>query len=104
MKVYYICGRYKGKNIYQTNINIKKAEAVAIKVRKAGYVAVCPSKNTALFDGIVPDEIFLNNYFNLLKVCDGIVLMNGVKKFKGVISVLKFAIDQNILILNEDDF
>lgn len=75
MKVAYIAGPYRGKTHYEIEQNIRAAEAVAIKYWKLGYAVICPHKNTAHFDGLATDDIWLEGDLELLRRSDVIVMM-----------------------------
>jgi hypothetical protein len=65
MKVIYIADPYRADTERGIIENIRAAEAVAIKVWEAGYVALCPHMNTRLFGGILPDEVWLKGALEL---------------------------------------
>lgn len=75
MKVFYIAGPYRADTERDVLNNIRAAEAVAIKVWKAGHVALCPHLNSRLMGGICDDEVFLEGAIELMKRCDGVVLV-----------------------------
>ena len=97
-KVYYVAGAYRTNTIHGTLENIRKAEFVAIEIWKAGHVALCPHLNSRLMDGIIDDEEFLEGDLELLKRCDGIVLVPGWSISQGAIKEKDFAIKNNISI------
>lgn len=98
MEVAYVAGPYRGKNINEVVENIRKAETIAKELWKKGYVALCPHKNSALLDGIVDDQVFLEGGLELLKRCDLLVLDNNSKweDSGGTIDEIYFAIKHNI--------
>ena len=57
--VAYISGPYRGATINETFHNIEVAREAAEVYWKNGYWVFCPHLNSALMDGIVPDETFL---------------------------------------------
>lgn len=83
MKLAYIAGPYRSDTIRGTVENIRRAEAVAIKYWKKGYAVICPHMNTALFDGLLPDGVWLEGDIEILKRCDVIILMRGWSQSKG---------------------
>lgn len=91
-KVYYIAGPYRTDTEHGIVENIRKAETVAIKVWKAGHVALCPHLNSSLMGGVVEDKAFLDGDIELLYRCDGIVLVDGWSKSKGTMAEIAFAI------------
>lgn len=74
MKLAYVAGPYRSKTINGIVQNIREAEAIAGELWKRGFAVICPHKNTALLDGIVPDQTFLDGDFVMLRRCDLVVL------------------------------
>lgn len=83
-KVIFISGPYRAGTPYQIQENIRKAEAVALEVWKRGDIALCPHKNTALFDGECLDYVWLEGDLELLRRCDGMILVPGWENSSGV--------------------
>jgi nucleoside 2-deoxyribosyltransferase len=75
MKVIYIAGPYRAATPHGILENIRRAEALAIEVWRAGYIAFCPHLNSAFFDGLVPDEMFLAGTMEMLSRCDGVIIV-----------------------------
>jgi len=90
-EVAYIAGPYRADTHYGINQNIAAAEAVAMKYWRKGYAVICPHKNTAHFDGGMPDETWLNGDLQILSRCDVIVMMKNWGKSEGARSELTFA-------------
>jgi hypothetical protein len=82
--IIYIAGPYRSKYGKLGIIrNIWKARQVAKELWKMGHTPICPHLNSALLDGIVPDQRFLDGDIEILKRCDAIVLMPGWRKSEG---------------------
>lgn len=81
----YVAGPYRGSCIYKTVQNIRAAEAVAVELWGLGYAALCPHKNTALFDGALgpSDEMWLAGALELMKRCDFVVMVPGWESSAG---------------------
>jgi hypothetical protein len=71
--------------------NIRAAEAAAIEVWRRGYVALCPHKNTAHFDGILPDDAWLQGDMTLLARCDCLVTVPGWELSEGARAEVDYA-------------
>ena len=99
MKVAYIAGPYRGKTHYEVEQNIRAAEAVAIKYWQLGYAVICPHKNTAHFDGLAPDEVWLKGDLEILKRCDLIVMVPGWERSSGAIAEKELAEDCGIEVI-----
>lgn len=91
MKVVYVAGPYRGQCESDIVQNIRNAEAIAIRIWQAGHVALCPHKNTALFGGLCPDEVWLKGDLEMLKRCDEIVLCCGWQNSSGTQAEIELA-------------
>lgn len=103
MKLAYIAGPYRADTINGIVQNIRNAEKVAMKYWKKGYAVICPHKNTALFDGICPDETWLKGDIEILKRCDVIIMAPGWVKSEGACIEHDFAIKYGLEIIYEDE-
>jgi len=103
MKLIYIAGPYRSGTEYGVKLNIDKAEAVALKYWKAGYAVFCPHKNSAFMGGSCPDETWLEGGLEILKRCDGIVMMEGWRESKGSGGELDQAMADNQGLAFSDD-
>ena len=77
MKVAYICGPYRSDTVSGIVSNIRKAEYYAKKYWKLGYAVICPHLNTALFDGVCRDDVWLQGDKELVRRSDVIVMIPG---------------------------
>ena len=101
MQIAYIAGPYRSDTVHGIVENIRKAEKVAIKYWRKGYAVICPHKNTALFDGLMPDDTWLKGDLEILKRCDAIVMMYGWELSSGARAELEYAIKNNIGVIYE---
>ena len=67
MKIAYIAGPYRAKTYSEIDLHILNAQQVAIQLWQIGYAVICPHKNTAHFEGLAPDNIWLKGYDLLTK-------------------------------------
>lgn len=81
--VAYLAGPYRAKNGRTVIENIRAAEKIAIKWWKCGFAVICPHLNTAFFDGLAPDELWLQGDLNILTRCDLILVMSNYKDSAG---------------------
>lgn len=96
MKVVYIAGPYRAKNEWNVVCNIRAAERLALEVWRAGAVALCPHKNTALFGGAADDSVWLKGDLELLRRCDAVILTEDWLESSGTIDEVIFAIEHSI--------
>ena len=95
-KIAYVAGPYRGRTVWQTVQNIRRAEAVALELWRMGYPTICPHKNTALLDGSCPDETWLEGDLALLARCDLMVLAPGWERSRGTVEEIAYAKEHNI--------
>lgn len=83
MKLLYVAGPYRSDTLNGIAENIAKARQVALEIWQAGGYALCPHMNTALMDGAVTVEHILEGDFEMLRRCDGIVMLPGWEQSEG---------------------
>jgi hypothetical protein len=101
MKLVFISGAYRSDTVHGIVENIRKAESVAIKYWRLGYAVICPHKNTALFDGLMPDDTWLNGDLEILKRCDAIIMVKDWEKSTGAKAEKVFAEQHGIGVIIE---
>jgi hypothetical protein len=102
MELAFISGPYRANTVYNIKRNIQAAERVALKYWKKGYAVICCHKNTALFDGEAPDELWLEGDLEMLRRCDIIVMMRDWEKSSGARAELKEAERIGLKIIYDD--
>jgi hypothetical protein len=75
--VLFISGPYRAASPDGILSNILAAREVAKAVWQCGAIALCPHTNTMLMDGVLPDSVWLEGDIELLRRCDGVVLLPG---------------------------
>jgi hypothetical protein len=90
-KVFYIAGPYRAENPRKILENIRAAEKVAIDVWKSGNIALCPHLNSRFMDDICDDKVFLEGAIELMRRCDGVVLVPRWEESAGARMEVKIA-------------
>ena len=93
MPVIYIAGPYRASTAWRVLANVRAAQEVALRVWKAGAVALCPHSNTGLFDGECEDEVWLEGDQELLRRCDAVLMMDRWRESKGSVAEYKLAVE-----------
>jgi len=100
--IIYIAGPYRSKyGLPGRILNIYRARKLAKRVWAAGYYAICPHMNSALMDGVAPDQQFLDGDIEILKKCDAILMMKGFRNSSGAIEEREQASRAGITIIHE---
>ena len=73
MKLIYIAGPFRASNSWEVERNIRRAEALALKVWLAGAACICPHTNTRFFQGAGPDGVWLEGDLKIVRRCDAIL-------------------------------
>lgn len=86
MRIAFVSGPYRAATESAVVQNIREAEAISVELWKMGYAVICPHKNTALFGGLMPDEVWLQGDLEILKRCDLIVLSPRWEESSGAVA------------------
>lgn len=73
MKVIYIAGPFRGRNAWEIECNIRRAETLALEVWRLGCAAVCPHTNTRFFQGAAEDSVWLQGDLEIMRRCDAVL-------------------------------
>jgi len=103
MKLVYIVGPFRAATGWEIELNIRRAEALALEVWKLGAAAVCPHMNTRHFHGVLPDEVWLNGYLEIMSRCDAVIIVDGWRNSAGSRAEVQLAIDLNLPIFHESE-
>jgi nucleoside 2-deoxyribosyltransferase len=95
----YIAGPFRGKNAWEIERNIRRAEELALEVWQAGFPAICPHTNTRFFQGAAPDEVWLKGDLEILRRCDVVLLVEGWEASAGTRAEIAFADEHDITVL-----
>ena len=103
MDVVFISGKYRGN----VDENIEHAKREAIKLWQQGYAVICPHLNTAHFDGLCTDDVWLNGDLEILKRLrpyrDIICMLKGWCDSEGAKEEYKLACGLGLRIMYEDE-
>jgi len=83
MKVVYVAGPFRAATAWEIEQNVRAAEVVALRVWRAGAVALCPHANSRHYHGDAADELFIEGTLELLRRCDAILLVEGWERSTG---------------------
>ena len=106
MKISYIIGPYRHESVYGIRLNIQEAERLAAVSAQAGIFPYCPHKNTAYFDGLSSDELWLEGNLEMIKrvVPDVGILSHQWKWSSGSIKEVELFSQLNIPLIYEADY
>jgi hypothetical protein len=99
MKLVYLAGPYRAPTPWELVQNIRRAEALALEVWKAGAACICPHKNTALFDGAADDTVWLEGDLEMLRRCDAVLCTDNWSESRGARDEVELARDVGIPVL-----
>jgi len=99
-QVVFISGPYRADTPRQIQRNINKAAEVALKYWKMGYAVICPHTYCIIYGECV-DSVWLEGDLEMLRRCDGIVMMEGWENSKGSEMEHAFANEFGIKVIYE---
>ena len=94
MKLLYIAAPYRAKTIVSLQQNISDARLMAMYYWKKGYAVICPPLNSANFDGLCEDKVFLHGTMLMLSKCDAIAMHPNWEQSQGCITEHDFMIQR----------
>lgn len=94
--VVYVAGPFRGKNAWEVENNIRRAEELAFKVWEMGVAAICPHCNGRFFSGTLTDSTWLDGDLEIMRRCDAVILAPGWEKSEGTAAEIKEASSKGI--------
>jgi hypothetical protein len=91
MKLVAIAGPYRAPCEFEVVQNIRRAEALAVRVWRAGAACICPHKNTAMFGGAASDSVWLNGALEMVRRSDAVLCVSGWEKSAGAKDEIELA-------------
>lgn len=103
-RVIFISGKYRGKDYAEIEANIQHAREAAIRLWQSGdYAVICPHLNTAHFDGLADDSVWLEGALELLKRSDAIYMLKNWTTSAGAVEEHRHALLAGKEIIYEED-
>jgi hypothetical protein len=94
--VVYIAGPLRGATAWDVEQNIRRAEEVAVRVARAGGIPICPHANTRFINSQQTDEFWLEGDLEILRRCDGLVVVEGWENSAGTLGEIACAQAEDI--------
>lgn len=79
----YVAGPYRAPTAWGIECNIVAARQLGARVAALGAYPVIPHSNTAHFDGLGPDELWLAGTLELMRRCDAVALLDTWQSSSG---------------------
>ena len=92
----YVAGPYTAASKAAIDANIRRAEAAAIELLRAGYAVLCPHKNTAHLDNVMPWEDFMEMSMTQIERCDAVLFIEGWEHSRGCCMERDFCMNEGI--------
>jgi nucleoside 2-deoxyribosyltransferase len=100
----YVAGPFRGANYWEQELNIRRAEELAMKAwNLPGTAVLCPHTNTRFFQGAAPDEVWLDGDIELLRRCDVVLLTEDWRRSSGARAEVEFALAMDIPVFDSID-
>lgn len=94
--VVYVAGPFRGKDSWEQEQNIRRAEELALAVWRMGFAALCPHTNTRHYQGAADDAVWLQGDLAMLARCDALILTPDWERSSGATAERAFAISKGI--------
>jgi hypothetical protein len=79
----YVAGPYRAETWDQVMANVARASGVTAELLRMGHSVICPHTMTHTFEMYhLPDEVFLRNGLDQLRLCDAVCLVPGGPDWK----------------------
>jgi hypothetical protein len=101
MNIVFISGPYRAETKAGVGQNIKRAREAALRLWGADTAVICPHLNTAFFDGVQPDIVWLQGDLEILARCDAIYMLKGWKTSFGSVAEHQLATDLELEVMYE---
>ncbi len=79
----YVAGPYRAATPWEVELNVRRAEALALEVARLKCAPVCPHTMYRFFDKALSDGRWLSVCLELLSRCDAVVLAANWDKSEG---------------------
>lgn len=99
----YVAGPYRAPTAWQREKNIHHARAKGVEVARAGGYPVIPHSNTAHMDGEADDALWLAGTLELMKRCDGVLMVGWWEGSAGACAERDEAIRLGIPVFYDED-
>jgi len=83
MRFVYISGAISAKDYWEREQNIRRAEDAFVAISRLGLSAYLPHTIARYAEGALPLQEWLRRDFNVMRRCDGIVMVKGWETSKG---------------------
>ncbi len=68
--IVFLIGPFRAENHYEQMGNIREAKEAAVQVWSLSASCICPHLNSGVLFGVLPEEVFLKGYKEILLKCD----------------------------------
>jgi hypothetical protein len=92
MKTVYVGGPFRGKNHWDIEQNVRRAEQMALGIwATKRAAALCPHTMCRYYQGALEDEVWEIGLLELMKRCDALLLVDGWENSEGTLAEIKLA-------------
>jgi hypothetical protein len=70
----YVTGKFRALTPYQIELNIRRAEDLALQVARLGGIPVCPHTMYRFYQHSLPDQFWIEATLSLLTTCHAMVV------------------------------
>ena len=96
MQIVYVAGPYSARDSWVREQNVRRAEAVSLKLIQIGVAPICVHAMSRFWFGQVSEERAIAWGLELLRPSDAVVLVEGWPNSNGTIAEIREAFKRNI--------
>ena len=101
VKLVYIAGPFRGKNSWEVERNIRRAEELGMRVAEMGATPIVPHTMYRFWDGTLNDEFWLECCRRILDMCDAVVVTDSWENSSGTRGEIRKAEDDKLVFYSE---
>lgn len=86
LSLVYVAGAFTAPTPYGVRVNIQHAEEWSAALISLGIFPVCPHLAVGCFGGLAPESFFLAGTLELMRRCDGVLMVPGWQASRGSVA------------------
>lgn len=101
MKLVCIVGPFRGKNSWEVERNIRRAEELGMRVAEMGAIPIIPHTMYRFWNGTLNDEFWLECCRRMLDMCGAVVVTDSWENSSGTRAEIRRAEDDKLVFYSE---
>jgi len=94
-----ISGPFRSRTPYDVELNIREAEALALRCLCLGIPTYCPHTANRFFDKYIPDKVVMVGIMAIIAKCSALAMVKGWERSEGSKAERAYALGHNMPVL-----